>query len=48
MEIRNPMVEYSNGVNELEFWSGNFRKLDYQFAENLLAQLIEEELCITK
>ena len=50
-ELVNPIIEYENGMNELEFWHGNFRKLDHSFAENLLAELIEqnkEELCITK
>lgn len=51
-ELVNPIVEYEDGVNEIQFWHGNFRKLDHSFAENLLAKMIEqnreEELCITR
>jgi len=41
-EIRNGLIEYLDGVSEQTFKSSRFRKLNYEFAENLLAKIKEE------
>jgi len=40
-EIINPMFNYIDGFGEARFNINYFRKLDYQFAENLLAELTQ-------
>ena len=38
-EIVNPSLPYASGVDECQFWEERFRKLDYQFAEELETNL---------
>ena len=40
-EIINPVFNYLDGFGEASFNINYFRKLDYQFAENLLAELTQ-------
>ncbi len=42
-ELRNPILGYDNGNDwdECHYLSDNFRKLDYEFADNLLAEISE-------
>ena len=46
-EIVNPIVQYREGMLEPVYDNRRFRKLDYAFAENLLAEIKEQVLTET-
>jgi len=41
-EIINPKLQYKDGFNECAFYLKHFRKLDYDFAENLLSEITRQ------
>jgi len=43
-ELINPVLNYANGKTECQFCSTRFRKLDPNFAEELLEKLSKENL----
>ncbi len=40
-EITNPLLKYRSSVSEAQFCIKKFRKLDHQFAEDVIKNLIE-------
>jgi hypothetical protein len=51
-EIVNPILEYEEGLDEKAWYFHHFRKLDHQFAEDLLSEITrkvkEESLSLTE
>ncbi len=41
-ELINPFVHYADASGECQFNSAKFRKLDHQFAEDVIANIIEK------
>jgi len=40
-ELINPRLNYIDGCHEAQFWSERFRKLDYDFVEEVMAMIKE-------
>jgi len=41
-ELKNPVLNYATGPDECQYWDERFRKLDYQFAEDVIANIKEQ------